>query len=178
MNNNYTRTAVALHWLMALGLLCAFAVGHYMHDLPLSPAKLKIYSWHKWAGVTLFMLMLIRFGWRLTHRPPALPDSIPPLQQMAASALHYALYFLMFAIPLTGWLMSSAKGFQTVYFGVLPLPDLVPKNKELGETLAEIHESLNLGMALLVLAHVAAAIKHQVVDKDGVLLRMMPWKKA
>lgn len=177
MNQTYTRTAVALHWLMALGLAGAFIVGHYMHDLPLSPMKLKIYSWHKWAGVTLFLLVLVRFAWRLGHRPPELPDSVPAIQQMLASGLHYVLYLLMFAIPLTGWLMSSAKGFQTVYFGVLPLPDLMPKNKELGEVMAEIHETLNLGMALLVLAHVGAAIKHQVIDKDGVLLRMMPWKK-
>lgn len=177
MNQTYTRTAIALHWLMALGLLAAFSVGHYMHDLPLSPMKLKIYSWHKWAGVTLFLLAVLRFGWRLGHTPPALPDSTPPLQQMAASAVHYLIYLLLFAIPVTGWLMSSAKGFQTVYFGMLPLPDVVMKNKELGEFFEEVHGALNFGLALLVIAHVGAALKHQIIDKDNIMGRMLPWMK-
>ena len=88
---------------------------------------------------------------------------------------HLLLYVLLVAIPLTGWLMSSAKGFQTVWFGVLPLPDLLDKNKELGDTLALVHKSLNFSMAALVIAHVGAAVKHHVVDHDGILARMLPF---
>src|SRR5690606_9352036 len=125
MNSRYTRTAMLLHWLVALGLVGTFALGFYMHDLPLSPSKLKFYSWHKWAGVTLFMLILLRLAWRLTHTPPPLPTSMRPALRFAAHGTHWLLYALMVAIPLSGWTMSSAEGFQVVWFGVLPLPDLV-----------------------------------------------------
>ena len=170
----YTLTAIALHWLMALLLIVLVGVGLYMHELPLSPWKLKIYSWHKWGGVTAFILVSARLGWRFTHHPPALPDTMPPLMRLAAHAGHGLLYLLMIAIPLSGWLMSSAKGFQTVYFGILPIPDLVDKNKELGELLREVHETLNFLLIALVVGHAGAAVKHHLVDKDDVLTRMLP----
>ena len=170
----YTATAIALHWLMALLLIALFSVGVYMHELPLSPWKLKIYSWHKWAGVTAFLLVLFRLAWRVAHRPPELPAAMSPAMRMAAHAGHALLYLLMIAIPLSGWLMSSAKGFQTVYFGVLPIPDLLQKNKELGDLLHEVHESLNFLLVAVVIGHVGAALKHQLIDKDGLLNRMMP----
>jgi polyisoprenoid-binding protein YceI len=100
---------------------------------------------------------------------------MPAWQRMAAEATHVLLYLLMFAVPLSGWLMSSAKGFQTVWFGVLPLPDLLDKNKELGDLLKEVHEALNFGMAGLVLAHAGAALKHHFIDRDDVLARMLPF---
>jgi len=176
---SYTRTAIGLHWLVALALFASFGLGIYMHELPLSPDKLKFYSWHKWAGVTIFLLVLFRLLWRLTHRPPAPPADIPAWQHVAAEAVHWMLYALMIAIPLSGWLMSSAKGFQTVYFGVLPLPDLLAKNKELGETLTTVHQVLNFTLAGLVLIHVGAALKHHYIDRDGVLARMLLFiKKA
>jgi len=85
------------------------------------------------------------------------------------------LYILMFAIPLSGWLMSSALGFPVVLFGVLPLPDLIGKDKELGETLKGVHESLNYALLLLVVAHVGGALKHHLIDRDGTLVRMLPF---
>jgi len=171
----YTRTAIALHWLIALALVGLFSVGLYMHDLPLSPQKLKIYSWHKWGGVTVFLLVLVRLAWRFGHRPPALPAAMPEWQKIAANGLHHVLYLLMIAIPLSGWLMSSAKGFQTVWFGVLPLPDLIGKDKELGEILEGVHSILNFSLAALVVAHAGAAIKHHLIEKDDVLTRMLPF---
>ena len=175
--NHYTATAKALHWLMALLLIGLFTLGIYMHELPLSPRKLQLYSWHKWAGVTAFLLVALRLAWRLAHRPPALPDAMPRLVRRVASATHGLLYLLMFAIPLSGWLMSSAKGFQTVYFGVLPLPDLLQKDAALGETLQRIHMLLNFTLAALVAGHVGAAIKHHLIDRDDVLSRMLPFLK-
>lgn len=172
---SYTRTAIGLHWLVAIALIATFSVGIYMHELPLSPGKLKIYSWHKWAGVTIFLLVWFRLVWRITHRPPGPPAGMPAWQQVAAEIMHRLLYVLMIAIPLSGWLMSSAKGFQTVYFGVLPLPDLLAKNKALGDTLAIVHETLNFTMAGLVLAHAGAALKHHFIDRDDVLVRMLPF---
>jgi cytochrome b561 len=97
--------------------------------------------------------------------------------QLAAHAGHGLLYLLMIAIPISGWLMSSAKGFQTVYFGVLPLPDLLDKNKELGDLLAEVHKALNLLLAVVIVGHVGAALKHHLIDKDDVLTRMAPRRR-
>jgi len=174
---NYTRTAIALHWLVAITIVMTFGVGFYMHDLPLTPFKLKIYSWHKWAGVTIFLLVLFRLIWRFTHRPPGPPAGMPAWQHVAAELTHWLIYILMIAIPVSGWLMSSAKGFQTVYFGVLPLPDLLAKNKELGNLLATVHMMLNFTLIGLVLGHAGAAIKHHFIDRDDVLIRMLPFIK-
>jgi cytochrome b561 len=171
---HYTRTAQALHWLTALLVFGLLALGFYMSDLPLSPEKLQYYAWHKWAGVSLFALVWVRLAWRVTHRPPALADSLSARLQWAAHAGHFLLYALMIAIPLSGWLMSSAKGFQTVWFGILPLPDLIGKDKALGESLAELHEALNMGLLLLIAGHAAAALFHHFVHKDDTLRRMWP----
>lgn len=173
----YTGTAKVLHWLMALLIVGLFALGQYMSDLSMSPRKLQLYSWHKWIGVTAFLLLLVRMGWRLTHQPPALPTQMPPLLRFASHISHGALYLLMLAIPLSGWLMSSAKGYQTVWFGVLPIPDLLGKDKQLGDALAEVHGALNSVLVLVVLIHVAAALKHHFIHRDDVLRRILPARK-
>jgi cytochrome b561 len=170
----YTATAINLHWLIAFLLIGIFAVGLYMNELPLSPWKLQIYSWHKWAGVTAFLLVLVRIAWRLTHRPPTLPADIPASIRLATHAGHALLYLLMIAIPLSGWLMSSAKGFQTIYFGVLPIPNLLGKNKELGDLLQSVHQTLNFLLVAVVISHVGVALKHHLIDKDDVMVRMLP----
>ena len=178
MTPRYSTTAIALHWLIAFSMASIFSLGLYMSDLPLSPTKLQLYSYHKWAGITVFLLALVRLFWRLGHPAPALPDTMPPLLRKAAFAAHIALYLLMFAIPISGWLMSSAKGFQTVWFGVLPLPDLISKDKTLGDQLLTLHRLLNYAMLFLVIGHVAAALKHHWADRDDVLTRMLPWHRA
>ena len=174
MATHYTRTAKGLHWLMTILFFGLLALGFYMHDLPLSPEKLQLYSWHKWAGVTAFLLVWFRLFWRIAHRPPALPASMLTLMQRAAHAGHFLLYGLMIAIPLSGWLMSSAKGFQTVWFGVLPIPDLLGKNKETGDLLQSVHMSLNLLFVAVIAGHIGAALKHHFIDKDDILTRMLP----
>lgn len=171
----YTSVAVALHWLIALAILCNLGLGLYMADLAISPTKLRLYSYHKWMGISIFLLVLVRILWRLTHRPPEMPSHMAPLERLLAHAAHGGLYLLTLAVPLSGWLFSSAKGFQTVYFGVLPIPDLIAKNLELAEALEELHEGLNYVMVVVVLLHVAAALKHHFRDRDDVLSRMAPW---
>jgi cytochrome b561 len=169
----YTHTAIALHWLLAMALFGTFALGVYMHELPMSPQRLKLYSWHKWAGITILLLSFVRLAWRLTHRPPAdLP--MPGWQRTAAHAAHHALYVLFFAVPLAGWAYSSAAGFPVVWFGVVPLPDFVPVNRDWAEVLKDLHEALASAMAAIVLVHIAAALKHHWVDRDGLLRRMSP----
>ncbi|HQS57573.1 MAG TPA: cytochrome b [Gallionellaceae bacterium] len=171
----YTRTAIALHWLIALLVFVTFPVGVIMSDMALSPDKLKLLSYHKWLGVTVFILLVVRLVWRVAHRPAPLDVAMPHWQMLAAKAVHVLLYVLLFAIPLSGWLMSSAKGFQTVYLGVLPLPDLLARDKVLGDALSALHQVLNITMLLLVIAHIAAALKHHFVDRDGTLVRMLPF---
>jgi len=171
----YTRTAITLHWLMALLVFVTFPVGLVMHEMALSPGKLRLLSYHKWLGVTVFILVMVRLLWRASHQPAPLLATMPHWQRVAANAVHVLLYGLLFAIPLSGWLMSSAKGFQTVYLGLLPLPDLIPKDKVLGDALFALHEVLNITLLGLVIVHVAAAIKHQFVDRDGTLARMIPF---
>ncbi len=171
----YTRTAIFLHWLVGLGLIGTFTLGLYMEGLPLSPDKLKLYSWHKWAGISLLALAVVRLAWRLSHPAPALPSGTSPLARLAAHAGHGLLYALMLAIPLSGWLMSSAQGFSVVWFGVLPLPDLVAKDKALGEVLGSAHVVLNYTLLLTVVGHVGAALQHHFVKKDVVMARMLPF---
>lgn len=170
----YTGIAKTLHWLIALLLTGLLALGFYMHDLPLSPQKLQLYSWHKWAGVSTFLLVMVRLAWRITHQPPALPWRMSRVQQLAAHAGHLGLYVLMMVIPLSGWLMSSAKGYQTVWFGILPIPDLLAKDKAMGDLLAVVHSTLNWILVAMVLIHIAAALKHHFIDKDDILQRMLP----
>lgn len=174
---NYSRLAIGLHWLIAFVIIGTFCLGFYMVDLPFSPGKLQLFSWHKWAGISIFLLVLFRIVWRLLKGAPAAPEHMPRWQQLVAEWVHRLLYVLMVAIPLTGWLMSSAKGVQTVYFGVLPLPDLLPRDRELGTLLGNIHAALNYLMMALVFSHAGAALKHHFIDRDDVLARMLPFLK-
>ena len=170
----YDAVAKGFHWVMAALLISVFALGLYMQGLPFSPDKLKFYSWHKWAGICVLSLVAFRLIWRLTHRPPVMPNDMPAWQKIAAHAAHLALYLLMFAIPVSGWLMSSAKGVTTVLFGLWPLPDLVARDRELGDALQNLHWYLNVSLALFVAIHVLAVFKHHFLDKDDILRRMLP----
>lgn len=168
---HYTRTAIVLHWVLALALVASFSIGLYMSDLPISPQRMRLYSWHKWAGSVILALSLLRLLWRMTHRPPAHAD-LPLWQRRMASAAHCLLYLLFLAVPLLGWAYSSASGFPVVVFGMFPLPDLVSVDKALAVGLKPWHQTLAWTMAVLVLAHVGAALKHQFIDRDGLLSRM------
>jgi cytochrome b561 len=174
----YGGVAIGLHWLVAGAIFATFPLGLYMADLPLSPRKLQLVSYHKWIGVTVFALMCVRLVWRLTHRPPAPQPTMPAWQQRAAAGAHWGLYGLLLAVPLTGWLYSSAAGVPTVYLGLLRLPDLVGRDKALADVLKLAHQSLNFALLGLVVVHVAAALKHHLVDRDGLLARMLPRRTA
>lgn len=174
----YSTVAIVLHWLLGLVIVAMFVVGIYMTDLPFSPLRLKLYNWHKWAGVTFLALTLLRMLWRITHRPPALPVAVtrtmPGWQNRAYHATHHLMYALFFAVPLVGWAYSSAAGFPIVLFGQIPLPDLLPASKELADLVKPLHELSALAIMTLAGLHIAAALKHQWVDRDGLLTRMLP----
>ena len=174
----YSALAIVLHWLLAVAVIGAFGVGLYMTELPISPTRLKLYNWHKWAGVTILALSALRLLWRLWRRPPPLPEAVlrtmPPWQRAAHHATHAGMYLLFFAVPLVGWAYSSAAGFPVVWFGVVPLPDFVSPDKALAEAIKPWHGRLAWLLGLLVVVHVAAVVKHQWVDRDGLLWRMLP----
>lgn len=171
----YTATAITLHWLIALLIVAAFALGVTMVDIPgLTPTKLKYFSWHKWLGVTIFGLVCLRLIWRLTHAAPAYPNSMPGWQKTAAHILHGLLYLLIFAIPLSGYFFSLAANVPVVYLGIFPLPVLINADPQLKETLEQVHYVLNITLLAAVILHVVAALKHHFIDRDGVLKRMLP----
>ena len=179
--NRYGAIAIAFHWLLAGAIVGALWLGFYMSDLPFSPQRLRLFNWHKWAGVTILALSALRLLWRLTHRAPALPERVlramPTWQRQAHRATHILLYGLFFAVPLSGWAYSSAAGFTVVWFGVLPLPDWVPVDKDLADAvLKPLHHAFAFALATFVVLHVAATLKHQFVDRDGLVWRMWPRK--
>ena len=178
----HTPVAMGLHWLLAAALLAMLAVGLYMTSLPFSPARLQLYNWHKWAGITVLVLSVLRLLWRLTHRPPPLPAALqaamPDWQRWAHHTTHGALYALFFVVPLLGWAYSSAAGFPVVLFGVLPLPDWVSASPELADALKPLHRWSAWALVGLIALHVAAALKHQWLDRDGLLTRMWPFGRT
>jgi cytochrome b561 len=174
----YTRTAMALHWIMALLIVSAFIMGLVMTSIPgFSPAKLRYFSWHKWLGVTVFALAVLRVLWRMFRTPPPHPAHLPAWQNHAASAVHWLLYFLIFAVPISGYLYTLSAGVPVVYLGVWPMPVFMEPNPELKPLLRAVHYWLDMTMAALVAAHAAAALKHHLVDRDDVLKRMVPFLK-
>ena len=177
ITDHYSRLQISLHWLMALMIIGGLTMGVYLQDLPLSPLKLKLIAWHKWNGITVLLLFAVRLAVRHLQGAPARPANMPGWQQQAAVWGHRMLYLLMLLIPLSGWLMSSAKGFGVVYFGVLPLPDLVEKNADLADLFKNAHALLNQLLLLVLAGHIGAALKHHYLERDDVLTRMLPFLK-
>ena len=174
----YHGAAIALHWLIAVLIVGGYYLGWIMTAIPgFTPTKLKYISWLKWIGVTVLMLAVARVLWRATHRAPALDSATPAWQKAAAHVVHGLLYLLMLAIPVSGYLYSSAAGIQVVYLGIVPLPTFIGPDQALKATLRTVHVLLNYTLLALVAMHVLAALKHQFVDRDGLLARMIPFLK-
>lgn len=170
----YTKPAMLLHWLMAILIVAAFFLGLTMTEIHgITPTKLKYYSWHKWMGVTVLLLAVIRVLWRKANRPPP-PIPGPAWQHKAADAVHYLLYFLIFAVPVVGYLYTYAAGVPVVYLGLWQMPAPFDPNPDWKKPLSELHEILAWTMAVVVSAHVLAALKHHFIDRDDVLKRMLP----
>jgi cytochrome b561 len=173
----YTRTAVTLHWFIALLITAGFTLGATMTDLHMSPRKLRLYSYHKWIGITVLALVLLRLLWRAAHKPP-LDEPMPPWQRIAAHATHWLLYLLMIVTPIVGWMYSSASGYPVVYLKLWQLPDLVSKNKQLADQLVDVHATLAWTLFGVVMLHAAAAVKHHFFDRDATLRRMLAWRRS
>ena len=170
----YGLTAILLHWLVALLIGAAFALGVVMVDIPgLTPTKLRYFSWHKWLGVTVLALAAVRLLWRWWHGVPPVAD-MPRWQQRASAIGHALLYVLIFAVPLAGYFYSLAAGVPVVYMCVWPLPVLMEADPVLKPVLKQLHITLVYTMLVIIIVHLLAALKHHFIDRDGVLKRMLP----
>ncbi len=177
MAQQYTRTAIGIHWIMAILIVATFGLGLIVGDMKFSPTTLLYISYHKWLGVTVFLFAVIRVLWRLTHPAPALEGSLTRFEKIAANATHHLLYLLIFAVPLSGYFYSLAAGFPIVYLGLIPIPSLIGPHPEISGLLKEVHEVFVYTMVGLVGLHVAGALKHYFIDRDGTLARMLPFLK-
>ena len=167
-----------LHWLIVVLLVTQVTLASIADDLPLGMKKLAMLARHKSVGITILGLAVIRLLWRWTNPTPPLPANLKPYERFLAHVTHAGLYVILFAMPLSGWAMSSARGFPVSWFGFIQLPDFVPKNKALYDALLETHETLAWALYVIVALHVLAALKHHFMLKDTVLKRMLPFTKT
>ena len=178
LTNSGTRYGLVpqfLHWIVVAMIIVQYVLAEAADELPTGVEKLATLAQHKSVGLTILLVALLRIGWRLFDPPPP-PPPMPAWQRLAAAANHWGLYALLFAMPLTGWMMSSASNYPVSWFGLVQLPDLVGPDRGLKHLLEEVHETLANALIALVLLHVAAALKHQFWDRDGLLWRMLPWR--
>jgi cytochrome b561/polyisoprenoid-binding protein YceI len=183
-SERYTPVAAILHWTIAALIIGQIAGGLYMHGLPnASPIKFDLYQLHKSFGLTILVLSLARLGWRLTHKPPALPAAMPAWEKFAARAVHWAFYTLLILTPLAGWAIVSVSPTEipTKWFGLIPVPHLPffggETSRDLEEMMGERHETLAFAILFLLALHVGAALKHHFINKDSVLRSMIPERK-
>lgn len=187
--NRYSTVAIGLHWLLAVLLVSMVFFGWYMDglreglmsgDSTLQEVQFA-YNMHKTTGLFVLVLSLFRLGWRLTHPVPGMPDHMASWEKFAASATHWAFYALMIGMPIGGWVAASASPFPTLLFNradmVLPkLP--VPQTEALADLVGSGHSAGGWAILVLVALHIGAALKHQFIDKDGLLARMLPFLKG
>lgn len=172
---SYTKVAIALHWLIALLIFANVAIGLYMESFAKgTPERDNALFFHASFGSLIFMVAVLRWAWRLTHRPPALPAAIPSWQQTASHALHWTLYILMLVVPLSGYVHRLAGAHPVNFFGLGDLPVFIGKNEPLRVLTDTLHEALVWVLVILIVGHIGAALKHRFGDRDGVLQRMLP----
>lgn len=170
-HNRFGLVAILLHWIMAVLMIGLLILGIYMVNLPISLEKLRLYGWHKEYGLLVLMLFTLRISWRLANITPTL--SLPLWEKMAARAVHWAFYLLMFAMPMTGWVITSSAGLPASFFGLFVLPDIVSPSEHTRLLFEEIHECLGYGLIILIILHLSAALKHHFINKDDILRRMI-----
>ena len=174
--DRYTRTAIVLHWTIAFLACAQFAWGWWMQGIAKSPPgpRVDAFNLHKSIGLTILLLMAIRLGWRLTHRPPALP-AMPAWQSCLARGSHLAMYAALFAMPVAGYLGSVFSGYPIKYFG-WPLPAWGTRQPLLKDLMSLVHLYASWVLALSVALHIAGATKHAFIARDG-LLERMGWRR-
>ena len=172
--SEWSHLSKLLHWLIALMILGMGTVGITMVNMSNSPTKITVFALHKSMGITLLALIILRLVWRLYAGAPAPVPGTSPLMRYAAAAMHAALYVLLFAIPLSGWLLNSAAGFPLQWFGMVNLPAIAAQNDALHDSATRAHMMLFFGLLALVILHASAAIYHHMFIGDSTLSRMLP----
>jgi cytochrome b561 len=162
-----------LHWSIVLGVIAQYFLAEAGEDSKAQPGALDAMSLHRSIGFTILALAIVRLIWRLIDAPPRWPDSMRPFERRFAKLIHVAFYALLFAVPLSGWALASAEGDRMSFFGLFTMPPL-PVGEAMEHTVEEVHEILFNVLAALGLLHLLAALKHQFVDHDGTLARMLP----
>lgn len=171
----YKAPARYLHWIVAVLVISTFPVGVLMVDGGFErPVQDTLYIYHKNMGVVILLLVLLRLLYRAMNPPPPLPAHITGIQRLAAEGTHILLYVLLLVMTVSGYVRVKAGGFPIEYLDALGVPSLVPLSKPLEETAKAIHGTARFALALLILAHIGAAVFHGVVKKDGVFSRMWP----
>ncbi len=170
----YGVAAQLFHWIIAALIVVQFSLAWTADDLPLGARKLGLLAWHKSFGMTIFMLAALRLLWRLSHAPPPLPAGMSRLERALARGSHVALYTLIFVMPLTGWMMSSAKNYSVSWFGLFTFPNLIARNEHAFDWLRNTHDALSVCLLTIAILHLIAALKHHFWDRDDVLTRMLP----
>ncbi|HEX6927790.1 MAG TPA: cytochrome b [Gammaproteobacteria bacterium] len=173
-NGKYTGTAQLLHWLIALLVVTQFALAWSADALPRGDLRTTLMLVHKSVGITVLMLAVVRLAWRFTHAPPAFPASMARAEQWLSRFVHWVLYALIFLMPLSGWLMTSAAGRTVEWFWLFDIPAPMGENERWGDIFHETHETLAWVLFGVALFHVLAALWHAAIRKDGVLQRMLP----
>jgi cytochrome b561 len=173
-DRRYTPTAQALHWLIALLIVVQFVLARMATPLPLGARKLALLAEHKSFGMTVFMLMVIRFAWRLKNPPPSLPTNMHRVERFLARFTHVAFYVLLVAMPLSGWLMSCAKNYSVSWFGAFSWPNLIGPSETAFSFFKTLHHLLSNLLFAIASLHILAALKHHFWNKDDVLARMLP----
>jgi cytochrome b561 len=174
----YTAVAQALHWTVAALIVTQFTLAWMAEDLPLGMHKLALLARHKSFGMTVLMLVVLRLAWRLFNSPPPLPDGMSKIEKFLARATHIVFYVLLFAMPLTGWLMSSAKNYSVSWFSMFTWPNLIAPNEQWFDVLKSTHFVLSYVLFAVAILHILAALKHHFWNKDDVLTRMLPFTKT
>lgn len=176
--DHWGAVSLGLHWLTVVMVVGLALVGLLMQELPSSPAKVQVYAVHKSFGLTVLGLTVLRLLWRLVGGTPEPAPGMPRWQRLAASGSHAALYLVLLAMPLSGWLFNSAAGFPLTWFGQFALPRLSGYDPGVKEFAKEAHETLFLVLAAIVTVHALAAFKHHYLDRDRTLARMLPLIKS
>lgn len=169
--------AMAFHWAIVVLIITQFVLANLAESLPLGMAKLATLARHKSVGITILGLALLRLGWRVANRGhnPLLPADLKGYERFLAHLTHHGLYLLLFALPLTGWAMSSARNYPVSWFGFVTLPDFVAPGEALFEAMRDTHGVLAGALVVLATLHILAALQHHFIRKDNVLRRMLPF---
>jgi cytochrome b561 len=176
-DDRYGYIALLFHWLMALLIIGLAALGLYMVTLPdvgFNTKKVTLVLYHKEFGVLAFVLLAARLSWRVTQTLPRLAENVPDWQKIAARFVHLLFYGLLTALPITGYLMSSAAGIPVSFLGLFMLPDLVHRDQELFQRYATLHQWLGYVLIFYIFVHAGAALRHHFVSQDDTLRKMLP----